>query len=301
MSSGERPGGEPFHAARLKPGDRRAIRGQLERALAGEPVLPDVASRWDVAAVSRSLDDLRQNGFAKDEPAAEECAARLVRIAEDHAHIERLRAEGFAGPRYELFTTMLALYGEPVVRAWIRRRQIWELTAANGRGVQCPPTVRDHLTHNIDDRRELTLEVVAHALRFFREHALLGRGWTVDGGANITTYFAGACVAVFPNVFRSWLREYEIGQRCLFLDVEQLDHLLDRRAGEGPEDKACLVDMFETALKAAARSERLQRVLAAMVLTDAQYAELARAEDVSEDAIKQLVYRFRLSGEGRTP
>jgi hypothetical protein len=27
----------------------------------------------------------------------------------------------------------------------------------------------------------------------FREHALLNGGWSVDGGANLTTYFTGAC------------------------------------------------------------------------------------------------------------
>lgn len=44
--------------------------------------------------------------------------------------------------------------------------------------------------------------VVAVALRRFREQALVGGGWRADGGASLTTYFMGACLAVFPNEFR---------------------------------------------------------------------------------------------------
>jgi hypothetical protein len=160
---------------------------------------------------------------------------------------------------------------------------------------RCP----EHLARDLDDRQELAMEVVARALVFFREHALVAGKWTPTGGANITTFFAGACIAVFPNVCRAWLKEYEMDQGCDRLDLGQLDHLLDPRAGVGPEERACQVDLFETALKAAG-TDRLRRALASVVLTDAQYSEIAENEGTSEDAIKQLFYRFRRSGEGRT-
>jgi hypothetical protein len=285
MSGSERPGEQPSsYAACLQPGNptwedaNGAIDGDLDDALAA----------------------LHHGGFTQDESTAEEVARRLERIAQDHVHIEMLRRDRFEGPTYELFKTTLALYGYPVMRAWIRRRQIWGLTAARGRAVRCRDAVRDHLARDLDDRQELAMEVVARALVFFREKVLLTGKWTPTGGANITTFFAGACIAVFPNVCRAWLKEYEMGQDCDRLDLGQLDHLLDPHPGVGPEDRVCQIELFETALKAAG-TNRLGRALASVVLTDAQYAEIAEREGTSEKAIKQLIYRFRRSGEGRIP
>jgi hypothetical protein len=44
--------------------------------------------------------------------------------------------------------------------------------------------------------------IVALALPRFREHALIGGGWRLDGGASLPTYFMGACLYIFPNEFR---------------------------------------------------------------------------------------------------
>jgi hypothetical protein len=309
MSSGERPGEQPSScAARLQPEDRAfdGADGRLAPAgTANEQVSGELEPNWEDADeridrdLGEALADLHDGGFSADESGAEGAVRRLDRIARDHAHIEMLRAERFAGPHYELFKTTLALYGYPVMRAWLRRRQIWGLTAARGRGVACRDAVRDHLARDLDDRQELAMEVVAKALVFFRKHALLAGRWTPDGGANITTFFAGACVAVFPNVFRAWLKEHEMDQGCERLDLGEWDHLLDPGTGAGPEEHACLVDLFETALNAA-KTGRLRRALASVVLVDASYAEIAEAEGTSQEAIKQLVYRFRLSGEGRS-
>jgi DNA-directed RNA polymerase specialized sigma24 family protein len=292
--SSERPGEQPSsYAAGLQPEDRAHAVSSDER----EPTWEDADG-----AIDGDLDDaliaLHHGGFSPDESTAEEAAHRLDRIAQDHAHIEMLRHDRFEGPNYELFKTTLALYGYPVMRAWIRRRQIWSLTAARGRAVRCRDAVRDHLARDLDDRQELAMETVAKALVFFREHALIAGKWTPSGGANITTFFAGACIAVFPNVCRAWLKEYEMDQDCDRLDLGQLDHLLDPPTGVGPEDRACQIDLFETALKAAG-TDRLRRALASVVLTDAQYAEIAEDEGTSEEAIKQLIYRFRRSGKGR--
>jgi hypothetical protein len=294
MIGSERPGEQPLScAAGLQPEDRVPARSSSGQ----EPTWKDADE-----AIDGDLDDalaaLHDGGFSADEFIAEEAARRLDRITQDHAHIEMLRSDRFEGPNYELFKTTLALYGYPVMRAWIRRHQIWGLTAARGRPVRCRDAVRDHLARDLDDRQELAMEVVARALVFFREHALLAGKWTPTGGANITTFFAGACIAVFPNVCRAWLKEYEMDQGCDHLDLGQLDHLLDPRGGVSPEERVCQVDLFETALKAAG-TDRLRRALASVVLTEAQYAEIAEREGTSEKAIKQEIYRFRRSWEGR--
>lgn len=299
MSGSERPGEQPSSCtAGIQPENHAPVAPPREV----EPTWADADKAFghDLDSdIDDALADLHNGGFSADESAADEAVRRLDRIAQDHVHIEMLRREGFEGPNYELFKTTLALYGYPVMRAWIRRRQIWGLTAARGRAVRCREAVRDHLAQDLDDRQELAMEVVARALVFFRKHALLAGKWAPTGGANITTFFAGACIAVFPNVCRAWLKEYEMDQNCDRLDLEQFDRLSDGRSGAGPEERAFQVDLFETALKAAG-TDRLRRALASVVLADAQYAEIAENEGTSEEAIKQLIYRFRRSGEGRT-
>lgn len=294
MSGSERPGEQPSSwAAGLQPEDDAPTAPSSER----EPTWDDAHDALD-GHIDDALASLHNGGFSADEVTAEEAARRLDRMAQDHVHIEMLRGEGFEGPNYELFKTTLALYGYPVMRAWIRRRQIWGLTATRGRPVRCREAVRDHLTRDLDDRQELAMEVVARALVFFRQHALLDGKWTPAGGANITTFFAGACIAVFPNACRVWLKEYEMDQEVDRLDIEQMNDMLDPRSGTGPEERVLQIDLFETALKAAS-TDRLRRALASVVLDDAQYAEIAEHEGTSESAIKQLFYRFRRSGEGR--
>ncbi|OEJ36532.1 sigma-70 family RNA polymerase sigma factor [Streptomyces agglomeratus] len=49
----------------------------------------------------------------------------------------------------------------------------------------------------------------------FRQRALVEGGWTVEGGASITTYFVGACLYYFPNEFRRHRTSEENQRRAL--------------------------------------------------------------------------------------
>jgi DNA-directed RNA polymerase specialized sigma24 family protein len=231
-------------------------------------------------------------------------AQRLEQLEADQALVQRLRETGFEGEEYAMFTATLASYGYPVLLAWIRRREIYRLTFEQGRPVDCSDELKEHLSRDVDDRQELAMDTVAQALVHFRKHALLTGVWTPAGGARLTTFFVGSVVQAFPNAFRAWKRGHVKGSGMLRLSDIELDERLD----DDPADRVCLVETFHEAIESAAYSPRLQHVLAARVVQDAQYREIAEELGVPADQLakveaqlKQLVYRWRVknAGEGR--
>src|SRR5215469_9193610 len=120
----------------------------------------------------------------------------------DKELVDHLAACGFAGPRYDRFAGELAKYAVAVLCGWMHSGYVFRLLAQ--RGLALGPTEREleEFSSDADLRQELAVMVAAVALRRFRERALVGGGWRADGGASLTTYFMGACLAVFPGEFR---------------------------------------------------------------------------------------------------
>ncbi|MFC0439661.1 sigma-70 family RNA polymerase sigma factor [Kutzneria buriramensis] len=247
-------------------------------------------------AAHAALTDLHTNGFDAIERAEAEWAAdRIARLQADHDLVEELRADGFDSRGYAVFTQTLADYGLPVIQAWIRRRDIFRLTAKRGRPVTCSDELRERLSRDFDDRQELASMVVARALVHFRDLALVRGGWSPQGGASLTTFFIGACIQVFPNEFRSWVKQYDRGAGLVHAEDTDLDLRLDN----DPAIQVCLTETFQEALASATTySERLAHVLAAKALHDVDYSELARRWNTTEDALKQQVYRWRKQQKG---
>ncbi|WP_199443573.1 hypothetical protein [Umezawaea beigongshangensis] len=48
---------------------------------------------------------------------------------------------------------------------------------------------------------------MATALRVFHRYALVGEGWSAEGGASLRTFFVGDCLRAFPTVYRRWCAE----------------------------------------------------------------------------------------------
>jgi enamine deaminase RidA (YjgF/YER057c/UK114 family) len=275
MGASERAGEQPRPAAHLQPEDC----DELDSA--GHE-LPDVLGVHD-------LDDAERAH-------ARMAAERLDQLEAERDHVEQLRKSGFAGPAYEVFAAALAAYGIPVIRSWIRTRAIYKLSRDRGRGVACDDDVREHLATHADDRIELAGEIVAHGLVFFRRHALAGGTWTPEGGASLKTFFIGACLAVFPNVFRCWLTEYKAGARHRESTAQapsstaELDRLL-LAAGDDPAD--VVADRLWFVDELACMPSRVRDIVAAVVLRDEDYATIARRLGMSVDAVKQMLYRYR--------
>lgn len=227
---------------------------------------------------------------------AAEVAERQARLLADEQRVRQLRAAGFQGAEYEIFRADLAAYGYPVIRSWIRRRLIFDMCKALGRGLEAPDDVREYLAMHEAERQELALETVARALRLFERLALREGIWAATRGASLTTYFTGACLRVFPNVFRAWYRDHQLAHRTGLYGTLPSEQVLHRRSHTDPYDAdpagiaATSVDIKKML---ASLPESIRLAATMMVEQDMTYGEIAEALGCTEDAIKQKFHRTR--------
>jgi hypothetical protein len=163
------------------------------------PFRPGLRDR-EIDELERELtdDDLRSPADPAERARVENAKQRLA----DRALIAELAAAGFAGPVFEVAETEFAAYGIAVLMAWMRTGQIFGKCLAMGRPVS------DHaLQWSRDDRLEIAIETTARALRFFIDKVLKPEKWDHRRGASLRTFFVGACLMQFPNVFDVWITE----------------------------------------------------------------------------------------------
>ncbi|MFD8290588.1 hypothetical protein [Streptomyces lavendulae] len=146
--------------------------------------------------------------------------ARIDRRCSDEKTIGFLAAEGFAGSEYDRFVEELVRYGISVLRGWMHSGFIFHLVAQRGFGLTPHERDLEELARDSDVREELATMTIARALPRFRLRALVEGGWTVDGGASLTTYFMGACLYDFPNEFRRHRAAREGFRRALQQQAE---------------------------------------------------------------------------------
>jgi DNA-directed RNA polymerase specialized sigma24 family protein len=239
-------------------------------------------------ADAEAVDELLTSGFAAPERSrAKQWRQMLDRACADADWLDRLRQEGFEGPRYELIKHCLAGYALPVIHAFIRSRTIFVLSTERGRPVSCDDSVKRWLANNTDDRSELAAEIITDALRLLRNVGLMGGRWDPRLGASLPTYFVGAAISVFANTFRRWLRQYKLANKVdAVADVET-----DARAPDDPAAIVCANDLLRRILEAA-HSGPMRDTIRALV-EDTPCAEVAAKYGISEAALKQKLYRWR--------
>ena len=164
------------------------------RSPAFVPVTEEYLAAVEESVCAEDYDNARQRAIAEN----------LGRREEDRELIARLAKSGFEGPGQELFEAELAAYGYPVMMAWTRSGEIIRKAAEKGRPLSIP---RDGPGWSREDRSELSAETVGRALVFFREKVLRAGAWDHARGAAIKTYFIGACLCQFPNVYQAWQAE----------------------------------------------------------------------------------------------
>lgn len=226
-------------------------------------------------------------------------AARVRRHARDQDLYAAVRAQGFCGRDWDKLVDALAQYGLAVMEAWMRTSYVFAKVNKIGRPLPHSDTESRELRENEDLRAELGAETVARALKYFRDAAVTDgpKAWRPDGGANLTTYFVGACVQAFNNEFRRWQRNEQHWGLNDFADPAGLTKL------EKNEDLARQVHMFADPDRAAGDTEHMDRVLgelnakerAIVLLTDWGYAQVEIGEllDMSDRAVEGTLHRLR--------
>jgi hypothetical protein len=274
----------PREPACLKPGEDQAA-DPWDIVAAGAELLADA----DAAVLAEARAGCLP-AWQRDE--ARRAAESLARRFEDQAQVNALWADSFTGPAYEIFAGELAAYGYPVIVAWLRRGTIWGHCATRGRKVSPTDAEREILERDFDERLELALETVADALTFFRDRVLRAGRWSFDGGATLTTYFIGACILTFPNVFRRW----RVAERKwnLALAAEKLALPEGRTLADLPgSDPADVVAGRSAVIGELASMPHGTGGAAALIVDGKSFAEAAVILDTTERAIEGRLYRYR--------
>lgn len=166
-------------------------------------------------------------------------AARIERLTADRELVDRVMLEGYAGPTWERFRRALAEYGLAVLCAWIRSGRIFVECKTKGFGA-----ISRRKAEDVHGAESLAGETVAVSLRFFREQVLIPGRWDVTRGASLSTYFIGACVRHFPNVY---LRaDGHALTEHLQEDVTVLETLADRAAFSRPDRRVELASAIDS-------------------------------------------------------
>jgi hypothetical protein len=119
--------------------------------------------------------------------------------AADEALVEGLARTHFTGPVYEKFADRLVRAGYKASLRWIRQGAMHDKCRDRGRPIGAFPAGVD--AKNCDDLAQRTAE---EGEKLFRDVALRGNLWINVGGASLLTYYFGACVHAYPNVYRRW-------------------------------------------------------------------------------------------------
>ncbi|OBI78437.1 hypothetical protein A5664_17995 [Mycolicibacterium fortuitum] len=255
--------------------------------------------------VDVSDSEVLEHSSVEDRAEVERLAERVRLHDHDRQLFEAVRAEGFCGRRWERMATDLAEYGLAVLAAWLRTGYIFAKVSGIGRPLQHTYTEAVELATNADIRDELCAETVAKALKKFRDTAQEGTGWSPDGGANLTTFFVGACVQAFNNEFRRWSRHEQSWGRNLSTDPQKLIDHSDNVAAV-----ARATHIFDDPERATADADHFERMLrelgsakdhAILMLTDMAYSqeEIGELLGITERAVEGRLYRLRTNMRGR--
>ena len=212
-----------------------------------------------------------------EEPGLGEHATRLQA---DRELRDALAADGFTGPAYAVFEEEIANFGFAMMEALLRSGYIF--ARCREAGLHLPVRKID-----ASDREDLAQEVVAGALRSFKAKGLEQGGWQPECGASLRTYFAGALLRQFANVWRSRLSRTP-DTADLSLDTVSFDM---PSPAPGPADSSVMYDEIRRGLTEIENP----KTRAALVLTEAGYQqeEIAEILGITLRAVEGLLRRHR--------
>ncbi|MFE5713421.1 sigma-70 family RNA polymerase sigma factor [Streptomyces sp. NPDC056501] len=215
----------------------------------------------------------------------------------DRALVKILREDGFQGRQQEAVEKRLVEYAFQLLRHWMRTGEIFNRSEAAGRPVPMDPVARDRLQSSFEERDELVADTVLAALTLFRKQLKNDR-WDPEKGA-LTTYFIGAAVLSFPNVYRAWVRRSAIDARVAPMGVTPED-LSPLDIPHAEDDVARLVEENETVANFFKKLKSPDREVAQMLYEGKTTTEIAEHFNVNPAAIRQRLRRLKATAAGLT-
>jgi DNA-directed RNA polymerase specialized sigma24 family protein len=207
-------------------------------------------------------------------------AVRLVRLEADTELMLRLSVEGFGGRVWTEVSRALVEYGFTVMRAWVVTGQVFMKLREKGRSVADPP----HGGIPRSDALVMAEDAVADAIVHFRDKVLKKGYWDPSKGASLTTFFIGNCLMFqFPNVYRSWRRDYVRVHRhdpIQFEDGDREHPALLWLAGNDPANDVVAADLS---------ARRVQEILEPLQDGVNQSILMLRADGFGIDEIAEIL------------
>ncbi|MFD0538783.1 hypothetical protein ACFQY7_38700 [Actinomadura luteofluorescens] len=228
------------------------------------------------------------------DPETKALTERAQHRAEQQRLVMDMRTEGFRGPITTTWKAETVAYALAVMMSWTRTGQIVKECNARGRPIRLAEYGPGRWSR--EDRLELVGETVTRALQYFMTKVLAAGRWDPNKGASLNTFFIGACLFQFPNVYDRWARE---------------QHSWDRigRSERSPEEAEVALTTSatwwedptsESALKRDHRRQILEKIAnpqtraaAQMILDDKTIKETAAALEMNEKTLRTRLGRLR--------
>jgi hypothetical protein len=261
---------------------RREHTGQSRSTALTRSATGDRAATTPVSAAA--LDDVDV-----DDEQARLAAESLERRQADLELRNELALAGFRGPGWDRYALELARYGYAVMMAWLKTGEVFNHCKAMGCNLGSAP-----LEWTVDDRAGLANETVALAVNSFRRQALIEGQWTCNGGATLKTYFIGACVFVFPNLYRKWSTEHAALQHLTSIECDTVD---TSNPLQDPGEMA----VTQLHIQEGLNNISDERTKSAILLQEMgyTYAEIGEILQITSRAVDGLIQRQHKRGGGR--
>lgn len=208
----------------------------------------------------------------------------------DKQCVELLKYHGFTGPVYQEFTDELWAYALPVLKSKMRSGEIFKMCFERNVMVPAPTFDERAVLHSsMEDRDALAVDTIAAAVPRFRDTLVKGR-WKQAGGSSLRTFFIGACLFAFAEVFSTWAtaRRRHL-ERLIDGEIDTLASQLISVALD-PERNAVSRDTIEAILR---RSPPATRTICALIMRDMSFAAIAKELGITERAVEGRMRRLR--------
>ena len=216
-----------------------------------------------------------------------------ARLLADRALVGELAAAGFTGPVFDVTRNELAAYGIATLMSWMRTGRIASECLAHGRPLSGAEQVMGRWSR--DDRLEIAVEATARALKYFIDKVLRPGKWSHRRGATLRTYFVGACLLQYPNVYELWVTEQKQWE-LVDLAEPSSEVLVARGHGDGywadPVADAVIRSREASEILDGIRDPQT-RAAAEQVMQGCNYAEAGAAAGLSAAAVEGRLYRLR--------
>jgi DNA-directed RNA polymerase specialized sigma24 family protein len=270
--------------------DRREKRAAGDHRLA-DPArdgTPQHADTTDVAASDLSEVEEQQEFLCNED--ARQAAESLERRQGDFNLRNELANEEFGGSLWDRFAHELARYGYAVVIAWLKTGEMFTQCKKKNCWPGAPPAFFQD-----DDLVSLANDTVFQAILNFRDRALIGEGWSLEGGASLKTYFIGTCVLAFPNYYRKWCTE-KANERKLFGTAVHTEDVAGLTSSQDDPGELVVRQLRTWSGFDAIRDDRTKKAVLLQEL-GYSYDEMAELLGETRGSVKQILARQRRRGE----